>query len=90
VNGTSAGLAGNVPSVPRDVVRGAFCYDMAYGQASARFLAWVSQAGARASADGLGMLVEQAAEAFRLWHAVLPRTAPVLATLRRELAEQRS
>ena len=89
VNGTSAGLAGNLPSVPRDALRGAFCYDMAYGRASARFLAWVSDAGARASADGLGMLVEQAAGAFLLWHDVLPQTAPVLATLRRELEEQR-
>ena len=58
---------------------------MMYGPAARGFLAWAQAGGARAF-DGLGMLVEQAAEAFHLWRGVRPQTAPVLATLRARLA----
>jgi len=56
-------------------------YDMAYGPAAKAFLDEARRAGARAE-DGLGMLVEQAAESFRLWRGKRPRTAPVIAALR--------
>ena len=59
-------------------------YDMMYGPAAQNFLDWASSHGALAR-DGLGMLVEQAAEAFAVWRGVRPDSAPVLATLREQL-----
>jgi shikimate dehydrogenase len=87
INATSAGLANDVPLLDPAVVRGAFCYDMVYGAATA-FCTWAAAAGARAAVDGLGMLVEQAAEAFAIWRAVRPATAPLLAELRAELRQR--
>lgn len=84
INATSAGLDDRVPDVPGTVAAGAFCYDMVYGGTTA-FCGWAQDAGARATADGLGMLVGQAALAFELWRGVLPERAPVL-----ELLEARS
>jgi len=66
---------------PHAIAQGAFAYDMAYGAAAAAFLERARSAGARAS-DGLGMLVEQAAESYALWRGRRPPTAPVLAELR--------
>jgi shikimate dehydrogenase len=81
INATSAGLAGGGPSLPRGVLGpGTLAYDMVYGRDTA-FLAAARAAGARAC-DGLGMLVEQAAESFHLWRGVRPETAPVLRELR--------
>ena len=64
------------------MVQGAFCYDMVYGGETA-FCRWARQAGARGVADGLGMLVGQAALAFELWRGVRPEMGPVLDLLRR-------
>lgn len=58
------------------------CYDMVYGTTESGFLRWARQSGVARRHDGLGMLVEQAAESFRLWRDVQPDTAPVLAALR--------
>ncbi len=81
VNATSAGLAGEAPPLPRGVLAGGvLAYDMVYGR-EGPFLAAARRAGARVC-DGLGMLVEQAAESFFLWRGVRPDTAPVLAKLR--------
>jgi shikimate dehydrogenase len=81
INATSAGLAGEAPELPMGVMRkGVLAYDMVYGR-DTPFLAAARAAGARAS-DGLGMLVEQAAESFFIWRGVRPDTAPVLAKLR--------
>lgn len=82
VNATSAGLSGAAPALPAGVLRaGVLAYDMVYGRDTA-FLAAARAAGARAC-DGLGMLVEQAAESFLVWRGVRPATAPVLEKLRR-------
>jgi shikimate dehydrogenase len=82
INATSAGLANQAPALPPGIFApGAFAYDMVYGR-DTPFLALARAAGAAAS-DGLGMLVEQAAESFLLWRGVRPETAPVLAALRR-------
>lgn len=83
ISGTSAGLAGRSLDLPGSVARGAFCYDMIYGT-STEFCRWATANGARRVQDGIGMLVEQAALAFEIWRGVAPRTAPVLALLRRE------
>ncbi len=88
INGTSASLSGaGVPLPDRDapvLVRGGVAVDMMYGPSAAPFLDWArAQAGdAGEMRDGLGMLVEQAAEAFFLWRGVRPDSARVLANLR--------
>jgi len=85
INGTSASLAGaGVPVASGVLAPGALAVDMMYGAAAAPFLAWAASQGATGR-DGLGMLVEQAAEAFFVWRGVRPETAAVLASLRSEL-----
>jgi shikimate dehydrogenase len=84
INATSASLAEALPPLPADsFAPGALAYDMMYGRASTPFLAFARAHGARC-ADGLGMLVEQAAESFFFWRGVRPETAPVIEMLRRE------
>ena len=81
VNATSAGLADEAPSLPDSAFKpGTLAYDMVYGR-DTPFLAQARAAGARAL-DGLGMLVEQAAESFFVWRGVRPDTRPILAGLR--------
>jgi len=83
INGSSASIAGEMPPLPHNVVgAGTRCYDMMYGRQETVFLRWAREHGAVACADGLGMLVEQAAEAFFIWRGKHPDTAPVLAALR--------
>jgi shikimate dehydrogenase len=86
VNGTSASLAGAGVPVSAEVLKpGALALDMMYGPLAANFLAWARSNGAQAR-DGLGMLVEQAAEAFEVWRGLRPDTKPVLAALIERLA----
>ncbi|HRH82481.1 MAG TPA: shikimate dehydrogenase [Thiobacillaceae bacterium] len=81
INATAASLAGDLPPLPDDVFAAdALAYDMMYGR-DTPFLDFARRRGAR-TADGLGMLVEQAAEAFQLWRGVRPDTEPVIAALR--------
>lgn len=88
INGTSASLAGELPQIPLSVFRpGVVAYDLAYRlDGPTPFLAQAQAAGAGVTADGLGMLVEQAAEAFLLWRGVRPETGPVLQALRSRAA----
>ena len=82
INATASSLEGAGVPVPAQVLRpGCLAYDMMYGPAAQGFLHWATQPGAQAR-DGLGMLVEQAAEAFALWRGVRPPAAQVLAELR--------
>jgi shikimate dehydrogenase len=79
INATSAGLKGEAPPYPSAAVSDAtFCYDLSYGLKPTPFSVWARDAGALQSVMGWGMLVEQAAESFRLWRGVRPETAPVL------------
>jgi len=81
INATSAGLAGELPLLPAGLfAAGALAYEMVYGR-DTEFLAMARASGAD-TADGLGMLVEQAAESFLVWRGVRPETRAVLATLR--------
>lgn len=83
LNATSAGHKGEVPRLPPGLFApGAVAYDLNYGPASGPFLDWARAQGAATLSDGLGMLVEQAAEAFQRWRGVRPETAAVLAGLR--------
>jgi shikimate dehydrogenase len=86
VNGTASSLGGaEVPVSPAVLRPGALACDMMYGPAAAGFLRWAHEHGA-VGRDGLGMLVEQAAEAFLVWRGVRPPSGQVLAELREELA----
>ena len=83
VNATSASLAGELPPLPpRVFARGALAYDMMYGRDETPFLAFARGEGAARLADGLGMLVEQAAESFFIWRGLRPDSTPVLQLLR--------
>lgn len=88
VNATSAGRGdatqGNpMPQLPMSLIgRRSAAVDLSYGEAAVGFLAWARAAGAHDAIDGLGMLVEQAAESFLLWHGVRPDTDAVYAALR--------
>ncbi len=85
INATSASLHGELPPLPDGLLAAdAWCYDMMYG-VETPFMQWARRRGAAKVLDGLGMLVEQAAESFLLWRSVRPETAPVIALLRREL-----
>lgn len=86
INATSASLGGELPALPAGVFGSeAAAYDMMYGKGETPFLALARRQGAGRCVDGLGMLVEQAAEAFFCWRGVRPASAPVLAMLRAEL-----
>ena len=86
INGTAASLQGEVPPLPDTLLANdAWCYDMMYGSEQTAFCQWAEQHGAQQSIDGLGMLVEQAAESFAIWRGVKPDTAPVIAKLRAAL-----
>ncbi len=84
INASSASLAGALPAVPDSVFNGVrLAYDMAYGSEPTPFQLWAKGCGAQRSVDGLGMLVEQAAESFKIWHGIRPETAAVIETLRK-------
>lgn len=79
INATSAGFKGETPPYPAAAVSDStFCYDLSYGLTPTPFSRWAAAAGALHSVMGWGMLVEQAAESFRLWRGLRPDTAPVL------------
>jgi shikimate dehydrogenase len=85
INATSAGVLGTSLQLPFSLVGArALCYDLSYGAAAGSFLAWAKTAGARYAFDGLGMLVETAADAFELWHGKRPDTDPVYHALRQQ------
>ena len=88
INATSASLAGELPPIASSLIEPGktLCYDMMYGKQQTPFCAWAVEHGAVQVMDGLGMLAEQAGEAFFLWRGVRPDTAPALAELRRLLA----
>jgi shikimate dehydrogenase len=84
INGTAAGLKGEVPPVPEALFESEpVAYDMMYGKDTpTAFEAWAEACGASLSVDGLGMLVEQAAESFFIWRGVRPDTRPVIESMR--------
>jgi shikimate dehydrogenase len=88
INGTSASLAGDLPPLPENLLSvNASCYDMMYGAKPTVFMQWAQQHGAAHIADGLGMLVEQAAAAFQLWRGVRPQTAGAIIELRAAISK---
>ena len=86
INATASSLQGEAPELPEGVYREhTRAYDMMYGSNPTAFLQQAQAHGVTQSADGLGMLVEQAAESFWIWHGVLPTTTPVIEAIRRQM-----
>jgi shikimate dehydrogenase len=82
INATSASLRGELPALPANIfAAGSLAYDMMYGNGRTPFLQYAKQQGVARLADGIGMLVEQAAESFFLWRGIRPKTAPVIEML---------
>lgn len=85
INATSAGRSTSTMLLPSTLAfERTLAVDLSYGEAAIAFLSWAKSTGCEITLDGLGMLVEQAAEAFRLWHGQMPDTDPVYADLRAE------
>ena len=85
INATAAGLDNDVPALPEGVVNPhTLCYDMMYGSGPTAFVRYCTGRGAARALDGLGMLVEQAAESFHLWRGARPDTRPVIQALRHQ------
>mgnify|MGYP002742722268 CR=1 FL=1 len=86
INATSGSLSGQVPAIaPAVFAQCELAYDMAYGREPTAFMRFAAEADAGRSADGLGMLVGQAAAAYQLWRGYTPNIAPVIAALRAKL-----
>lgn len=83
INGTAASLQGEVPPLPDNILAdGAWCYDMMYAASPTAFCQWADKKGASKTIDGLGMLVEQAAQSFHIWRGVEPDSQVVIKSLR--------
>jgi len=83
INASSAGLSGEGPDLPSYLLtERSCCYDMVYGAEPTPFMRWAAHHAAWAVADGLGMLVEQAAQSFYIWRGIRPETRPVINHLR--------
>ncbi len=83
VNATSAGLSGEMPQLPSSLLtERSCCYDMVYGAEPTAFMRWAAHHAAWAVSDGLGMLVEQAAQSFYIWRHIRPETRPVINQIR--------
>ena len=89
INATSASLSGKLPTISSSLItENTVCYDMVYGKALTPFLAWAKAQGASKVIDGLGMLVGQAAESFRVWRGVKPEVETVIEQLQATLAQE--
>lgn len=85
INASSAGLSGLQPNLSKTLLEEqCYCYDISYGPEPTPFMKWAAAAAAWAVSDGLGMLVEQGAEAFCIWRGLRPNTQRVIETLRAE------
>jgi len=83
INATSASLTGDIPPIPPSALSpDTVCYDLAYGRSATAFVKWAEGAGCARAVQGLGMLVEQAAESFHLWRGIRPDTTHVLSLLK--------
>ncbi len=85
INGTSTSLQGKIPPLADGLInQNGWCYDMMYANTATPFMQWANNQGATNILDGLGMLVEQAAESFYIWRKIKPNTAPVIQHVREQ------
>ena len=90
VNSTSTSLSGQLPAISSTIFnRDTYVYDMMYGAGKTTFNQWAEEHNVAATYDGLGMLVNQAAESFKLWRGVRPNAEEVLIELRKNLTKAR-
>ena len=83
INASSSSLQDELPAIPEHcLTKSELAYDLMYASTATPFMTFAAQAGARQQSDGLGMLVEQAAVAFSIWHGYKPETQTVIADLR--------
>jgi shikimate dehydrogenase len=83
INGTSASLQGQLPPLAEGLLaKNGWCYDMMYANQATLFVQWAQKQQAAGAYDGLGMLVEQAAESFYQWRGIMPETGPVIQQVR--------
>jgi len=83
INGTSLSLSNELPAVAASIIgRDSCCYDMMYADTDTVFVSWSKQHGAALALDGLGMLIEQAAESFYIWRGIRPNTQSVIGRIR--------
>jgi len=83
INGTSLSLSAEIPPISKtNINKNTFCYDLMYSDKETAFTKWAIENGALKATDGLGMLVEQAAESFMFWHGTKPDTMPIIKALR--------
>ena len=83
INGTSLSLSAEIPPISKtNINENTFCYDLMYSDKETAFTKWAIENGALKATDGLGMLVEQAAESFMFWHGTKPDTMPIIKALR--------
>lgn len=86
INGTAASMTGDLPELPSDILSDeGCCYDMMYSAEPTPFMRWGAANAAWAVSDGLGMLVEQAAESFYIWRGVKPKTRAVIDQIREKM-----
>lgn len=87
INATAASLHGEVPPLPDDLLNSnASCYDMMYSNTDTAFISWAKQHHAAHAIDGLGMLVEQAAEAYYVWRGIRPLTMSTISQIRQQFS----
>lgn len=87
INATAASLQGEIPPLPDNLLNSpGYCYDMMYSTQATPFMQWAKKQGSEHIADGLGMLVGQAAESFNLWRGVKPEVSPVIQMIRQSLS----
>ena len=83
INATSASLSNELPAIPNHIVtKNSICYDLAYSDDPTPFLLWAKNQGVTCSFDGLGMLIEQAAESYYIWRGYRPTTSSIFTLLR--------
>ena len=88
INGTSASLQGEIPPLDGSILAASsVCYDMMYGAKPTVFNQWASHQGCERTYDGLGMLVEQAAEAYYIWRGFTPDTQSVIESVRKQMIQ---
>lgn len=84
INGVSSGLHGEMPNIPKNILKNnGLAYDMVYGNKKTPFMEWAEHQNCKA-VDGVGMLVEQAAEAFFIWRGLRPETLPIIKSLKNQ------